>query len=81
MSTENNVYLEDLSVQSAEVINNQLESNKSDSDKSARHKELKQMKATELRQLCGSYSIEYKNKEQAATVILEVEFPNVVIPF
>ena len=39
------------------------------------------MKATELRQLCGSYSIEYKNKEQAASVILEVEFPNVVIPF
>ena len=77
VSTENNVYFEDLSSQSAEVINN----DKSESDKSARHKELKQMKATELRQLCGSYSIEYKNKEQAATVILEVEFPNVVIPF
>ena len=77
VSTENNVDLEDLSSQSAEVINN----DKSESDKSARHKELKQMKATELRQLCGSYSIEYKNKEQAATVILEVEFPNVVIPF
>lgn len=77
VSTENNVDLEDLSSQSAEVINN----DKSESDKSARHKELKQMKATELRQLCGSYSIEYKNKEQAASVILEVEFPNVVIPF
>jgi hypothetical protein len=63
ISTENDV---DLTVGG---INNQSEKNKS-----ARHKELKQMKATELKQLCGAYSIEYKNKPTSIEALLEYEY-------
>ena len=70
ISTNNYV---DLTV---EDINNQ-----SDNDKSIRQKQLKQMKAAQLRKLCTDYSINYQNKQQAFTAILEFESPNVALPF
>jgi hypothetical protein len=63
ISTENDV---DLTV---EDINNQ-----SNNDKSIRQKELKQMKATELRKLCADYSLQYQNKQQAIGAIFQFEW-------
>ena len=63
ISTENDV---DLTV---EDINNQ-----SDNDKSIRQKELKQMKAAQLRKLCTDYSINYQNKQQAIRTIFQFEW-------
>jgi cytoskeletal protein RodZ len=63
ISTENDV---DLTV---EDINNQ-----SDNDKSIRQKELKQMKAAQLRKLCTDYSLQYQNKQQAIVAIFQFEW-------
>ncbi|MFM2063936.1 MAG: hypothetical protein RLZZ507_3607 [Cyanobacteriota bacterium] len=55
--------------------------NQTEVDKSGRHKELKLMKAAQLRQLCGAYSIDYKNKLTAIESILSHEYCDVEIPF
>lgn len=66
ISTENDV---DLTV---EDINNQ-----SDNDKSIRQKELKQMKAAQLRKLCTDYSLQYQNKQQAIGTIFQFEWEQI----
>jgi hypothetical protein len=45
-----------------------------DNDKSIRQKQLKQMKATELRKLCADYSLQYQNKQQAIGAIFQFEW-------
>jgi cytoskeletal protein RodZ len=63
------------------TLENQAEVNSTEVDKSVRHKELKLMKASQLRQLCGAYSIGYKNKLTAIESILDHEYSYDGIPF
>lgn len=60
---------------------NNLEQNNVEQDQTDRKKQLKSMKATELRKLCADFSINYQNKQQAVTAILEFESPDDGIPF